>query len=166
MANTFDGEHLPPDLGRTTVPIPVIGKGAIEVGSEELIVRGVKRAGAAGLIFLMVLGVLAVMVAGAVALSGLGWSSKGVGRAVAFGGLGLGALGLTLIRKRQASKSSEPMELRVPWKQVKKATHEPDRAGVVVIHVKRSLLNTESVHFRPTGGPHGLVDAVTERVGK
>lgn len=166
MANTFDGEHLPPDMGRTTVPMPIIGKGAIEVGTDELVVRGVKRAGAAGLIFLMVLGVLGVIVAAAIAFSSLGWSSKSVGKlSVAIGAVA-GFGGLTLIRKRQAAKSSEPMEVRVPWKQVKKALHEPDRAGVVLIHVKRSIMNTESVHFKPAEGSHGLVAALTERVGK
>lgn len=165
MITTFQGEHLPPDMGRTTVPVPIIGQGVIEVG-DELVVRGVRRAGAAGLIALMVLGVIAAMALAAFALSSAGWSGKALTRTVAFGGLALGFGGLTLIRKRQAARSSQPMELRVPWSQVKKADHEPDRAGVVLIHVKRSLLNTESLHFAPAEGPHGLVNALAERVAR
>ena len=162
---TFAGEFQPPDMGRTTVPIAIIGQGSIEVG-DELVVRGVKRAGAAGLIALMVLGVIGVMIAAGIALSGLGWETKSTGRVVGIGGLALGFAGLTLIRKRQAAVSKEPLELKFPWSQVRKGDHDPAQAGAVIIHVKRSILNTESLHFVPQGGPHGLVDAMKERIGK
>jgi len=167
--SVFDGEFLPPTMARTTVPIAIVGAGSVELADQGLKARGLKRQNLTGLYALLVLAVVATFVGGLILLSTLGLGSKTSGYLVVAACFLVGGAGAQLLRAKQKAASTaagQTLELAFDWAQVKKAAPDVEDPSVVVIHVKRSLLNTESLHFSPAGGRQAdLVSAVQQRLG-
>lgn len=50
---------------------------------------------------------------------------------------------------------------------VRKVKRDPDNPAALIIHIKRSLLNTEALHFPPSGGSHDeLTKELEQRIAR
>jgi hypothetical protein len=143
----FEVVFATPTIGHSSVPIGIDGQGRVELGADAVVVRGLKQVKLRALTTLLYLSVFFAFVAGTALGSSLGFTTRvaallGMGFAT-----GLGAAGGAWLRARKAALSAqaaEPLVLTFPWQQVKGLG--PGEIGWV-LQVKRSLFNTESVHF-------------------
>ena len=147
----FDGEFVPPTVGASTIPLPLVGSGTLEVSADALVARGLKRQSTS------------------VLLSAVNFSSgKKSSYAAAGAAVVVATVGARLLRKKQLERSTAKgitLELVFEWARVKKVADDPRDPGTVIVHIKRSLLNTESLHFKPRGQlPAELIAAIQQRL--
>jgi hypothetical protein len=155
----FEVVFTTPTIGHSSVPIGIDGQGRVELGPDAVVVRGLKQVKLRALTTLLYLAVFLAFVAGAVLASSLGFEARGAALAGMGFASGLGAAGGAWLRTRKAALSAQaaqPLVLTFPWQQVKGLG-----AGEVgwVLQVKRSLFNTESVHFTLV---QGTAEALTK----
>ncbi len=165
----FDGEFVPPTVGASTIPLPLVGSGTLEVSADALVARGLKRQSLTGLMALLVVAVLGTLAGTALLLSAFNFSSgKKSSYAAAGAAVVVATVGARLLRKKQLERSTAKgitLELVFEWARVKKVADDPRDPGTVIVHIKRSLLNTESLHFKPRGQlPAELIAAIQQRL--
>lgn len=146
----FEVRFETPTIGQSTVPIGIDGVGTIEFGADAVVVSGLKQPKLRLLTLAFYAAVFAVLVVGAIIGNSVGLNSRGsalTGVALASLMATVGSARLRAHKASLAANAAEPLVLTLPWSQVRAL--KPGEVGWVLL-VKRSMLNTESLHFSLT----------------
>jgi hypothetical protein len=150
-SKVFEGEFAKGGPGVTTMPIPLRGRGSIELRSDGFVVIGWQRHVSALVILVVALGLI-------VAMFGVGALASPKTLGASIGGRTVGAIialvgGILAVGVIASRSKLRRVTFDVPWHAVKKVIGTPAREVVVTIKGTRPK---GTLHFVPERNPEEL----------
>jgi hypothetical protein len=160
-SSVYEGEFAKGGPGVTTMPIPLQGRGSIELRPDGFVVIGWQRHVSHLVILVVALGMIVAMFGVGVLASpdtlGARMGGRSVGTIIALVG---GIVAVSVIASRSKLRR---VTFDVPWHAVKKATRIQDREVVVTIH---GIRPKGTLHFVPANRAEELEAQIAAGIGQ